>query len=185
MFIEALQLLFLFMYCTGPHTKTKSTFSLSLKGIIIVSNVTVESIKDTSCMQTKLCLFRGYQTVVDGSCVCKRAHYAKMRYQITFNALFLQKTPIRKTRKNNYIAWLIENQQIKLEKILLKHFKWFFQKPKRWDVFFFTVVNYDFYNLNNIYLKKNNYQCFDYRVYVNDWQKQRQNKYSTYIWYLK
>lgn len=35
-------------------------------------------------------------------------------------------------------------------------------------MFFFTVVNYDFYNLNNVYLKKNNYQCFDYRVYVND-----------------
>lgn len=183
MFIEALQLLFLFTYCSGPHTRTKSTFSLSLKGIIIVSNVTVESIKDTSCTQTKLCLFRGYQTVVDGSCVCKRAHYAKMRYQITFNALFLQKTPIRKNKKK-YIAWLIENQQIKLEHFLLNILNDFFKSPNV-EMFFWTVVNYDFYNLNNVYLKKNNYQCFDYRVYVNDWQKQRQNKYSTYIWYLK
>lgn len=134
MFIEALQLLFLFTYCSGPHTRTKSTFSLSLKGIIIVSNVTVESIKDTSCTQTKLCLFRGYQTVVDGSCVCKRAHYAKMRYQITFNALFLQKTPIRKNKKklHRMTYWKSANQAWKF---FIEHFKWFFQKPKRWDVF--------------------------------------------------
>lgn len=128
MFIEALQLLFLFMHCSGPHTRTKSTFSLSLKGIIIVSNVTVESIKDTSCTQTKLCLFRGYQTVVDGSCVCKRAHYAKMRYQITFNALFLQKTPIRKNKKkkiHRMTYWKSANQAWKI----------FILKPKRWDVF--------------------------------------------------
>lgn len=144
MFIEALQLLFLFMYCSGPHTRTKSTFSLSLKGIIIVSNVTVESIKDTSCTQTKLCLFRGYQTVVDGSCVCKRAHYAKMRYQITFNALFLQKTPIRKKKKKNYIAWLIENQQIKLEQFLLKHFKWFFSKAQTLRCFFLLLLTTTF-----------------------------------------
>lgn len=184
MFIEALQLLFLFMHCSGPHTRTKSTFSLSLKGIIIVSNVTVESIKDTSCTQTKLCLFRGYQTVVDGSCVCKRAHYAKMRYQITFNALFLQKTPIRKNKKK-----ITSDDLLKISKSSLKNFYWnilndFFKSPNV-EMFFWTVVNYDFYNLNNVYLKKNNYQCFEYRVYVNDWQKQRQNKYSTYIWYLK
>lgn len=118
MFIEALQLLFLFMHCSGPHTRTKSTFSLSLKGIIIVSNVTVESIKDTSCTQTKLCLFRGYQTVVDGSCVCKRAHYAKMRYQITFNALFLQKTPIRKNKKKKNTS----HDLLKISKSSLKNF---------------------------------------------------------------
>lgn len=114
MFIEALQLLFLFTYCSGPHTRTKSTFSLSLKGIIIVAIVTVKSIKDTWCTQTKLCFFRGYQTVVDGSCVCKRAHYAKMRYQIAFHELFLQKTPTRIT----------SHDLLKISKSSLKHFDW-------------------------------------------------------------
>lgn len=143
MFIEALQLLFLFMYCTGPHTRTKSTFSLSLKGIIIVSNVTVESIKDTSCTQTKLCLFRGYQTVVDGSCVCKRAHYAKMRYQIKFNTLFLQKKPIRKNKKklHRMTYWKSANQAWKF---FIETFQMIFSKAQTLRCFFLLLLTTTF-----------------------------------------
>lgn len=156
MFIESLQLLFLVIYCTGPHTRTKSTLSLSLKGIIIVSNVTVESIKDTSCTQSKLCLFRGYQTVVDGSCICKRAHYAKIRYQITFHALFLHKKPPLVKKK------ITPHDLLKISKSSFKNFDWNilndFIKSPNVEILFWLWLTTILIILTMYVLKKNNYQ---------------------------